>query len=370
MVIDRIDTVCFRNIKKASLEFSESFNFISGSNAQGKTNLLEAIHFFSLGRSFRTRRYEELVQFGEEYFFLRLRGRSDTGIDIRLEAGYEKGGRIRGSVNGKRLSGIAEIIGIVPSVIFTAQDIEIASGPPGYRRTFLDYTAAQISPLFLSDLKEYRRVIRHRNSLLRRYAGNGDPRGELPAWDEMLVEKGAAIVKGREETLREISSRAARLYGQISPGAEELRLAYSCSFNAPGGDTREALREALENSRENERRRGYTLCGPQYDDILLTLGEAELRKYGSQGRRRLVAVILKLTQALTIMERRAERPVVLLDDIFSELDEETTVRVRKHLTDRYQSFITSPREDDFPEGKEKSARFRVLGGACERVAPI
>lgn len=360
MIIQALDLTNFRNIESASLTFSETFNVIRGRNAQGKTNLLEALHLFSLGRSFRTRRAEEMIMFGSEFLFARLSCLSDTDVRFRIEIGLERGGRISASVNGKRLSGLSEIIGIIPTVIFTPQDVTLASGPPSDRRVYIDYTAAQISPSFLQNLREYRRVLSQRNSLLRQAAETcREPKG-MEAWDDMLVERGVAIVEGRREMLGEIQSRSERLFGEIVGEGGGLRMEYRCSFESEDGITRDGLAAALQRLREQERRRGYTLVGPHYDDISLFIGDEELRRYGSQGRKRLTSIILKLAQAWAIMERRAERPVVLLDDIFSELDGETGERVSGLLTDRYQSFITTPRKDDFAgiEGE----RFDVVEG--------
>jgi len=366
LIILGLDVVNFRNIKKASLAFSETFNFISGRNAQGKTNLLEAIHLFSLGRSFRTRHTEEAVTFGEDYFFLRLMCRSDAGIDFRIEIGLERGGRVKASVNGKKLSSLSEIIGIIPSVIFTPQDVMLAAGPPANRRMYIDYTTAQISPAFLSNLKEYRKVLRQRNSLLRNAVEERrEPEG-LEAWDEMLIEKGEAVVAGRGEMLSEITSRAGQLYREIVPSGETLEIVYLCSFDPVGGGTAGALREELGRVRDTEMKRGYTLAGPHFDDIVISLDATELRKYGSQGRKRLTAIVLKLAQAATIMERRGERPVVLLDDIFSELDGETSRRARDLLSDRYQSFITSPRIGRFGDALEGAFFFVVESGSFTR----
>ncbi len=306
-----------------------------------------------------------MISLGSEYLFARVSCVSDLDVRFRIEIGLERGGRISASVNGKKLSGLGEIIGIIPTVIFAPQDVTLASGPPAERRTFIDYTAAQISPAFLQNLREYRRVLVQRNSLLRRAADTGREPDGMEAWDDMLAERGAAIVEGRREMLGEIEKRAAGLFGEIVPGGGSLAMEYRCSFESERGETRESLAEAIARLREQERRRGYTLVGPHCDDIRIFLDDEELRRFGSQGRKRLASIILKLAQAWSIMERRAERPVVLLDDIFSELDAETGERVSGLLTDRYQSFITTPRSDDF-EGVG-GARFEVDGGRIARL---
>lgn len=366
MIVKKLDVSGFRNIEKVSLAFSDTFNFISGRNAQGKTNILEAIHFFSLGRSFRTRYTDEVIRFGEESAISRLLGGSDAGVDFRIDIGLERAGRIKVSVNGKRLGGLSEVIGVMPSVIFTPDDIMIASGPPRGRRTYLDYTAAQVSPAFLSDLKSYRKILRQRNTLLRSVAEGRSEPAELGEWTGMLAEKGSSIVRGRLEMMQELSHRACGLFGEMLPGGESLRLDYVCSFDAAGCGDAETLMAALERVRDEERRRGYTLAGPHYDDLMIYLGDSELRKYGSQGRKRLVAIVLKLAQAATIMERRSERPIVLLDDIMSELDTETASRVRELLSDKYQSFITSPRIRDFEGAPEDASLFMVEEGRIEK----
>jgi DNA replication and repair protein RecF len=184
---------------------------------------------------------------------------------------------------------------------------------------------------------------------------------ELSVWNEMLVRKGAAVVRGRMEVLEEVLCHARELSSELVHNGEKLNIRYMCSFGNEGTDMECALGDAVRRSKESEIKRGYTLAGPHYDDVAIYLGDTDLKRYGSQGRRRLAAVILKLAQARTIIRRRTERPVVLLDDIFSELDEDTARRVRVTLSDRYQSFVTSPRVESFaPYGGGR--RFVVEGG--------
>ncbi len=362
MIVESLHLNSYRNIEDATLEFSERFNYITGRNAQGKTNLLEAIHIFSLGRSFRTRRATELIRFGSEHFFLRLTGRSDSGVEFRLEMGQERSGRTKLSINGKQAGGISEIIGFMPSVIFTPRDVELSSGPPSGRRVYLDYTAAQVSPGFLADLKEYRKALKQRNSLLRAAAAGGIlDDTQLGVWDEALARKGAAVVRGRAEILEVIGERASSIFAEVLNREDGLELAYRCSYDQETGGE-ESLRAALLAARENEKKRGYTLAGPHYDDVMMKIDGEDVRKFASQGRKRLLAVVLKLAQADVIMSRRGERPVVLLDDIFSELDPGIVSGVRKMLSDRYQSFITSPRGEDFPGDIPGAFRYEVEKG--------
>lgn len=363
MIVRGIEIANFRNIARAELEFSPAFNLVTGRNAQGKTNLLEALYLFALGRSFRTRNLDEAIRFGDEYFFLRLSARSDGGVDFGIDVGLERAGRAKVSINGKKHGGMSAVVGAIPGVIFVPEDILLAAGPPAGRRAYLDYTAAQVSPQHLRDIVEYRGVLRRRNALLERSARCGASPGGLEAWDDALVARGAALVRIRLETMRDAAARAERLFDEIMGGAAGFSMEYDCSFAQAGADPAEALREALGRVRDAELRRGYTMAGPQYDDVRIDLEGAELRRFGSQGRKRLAALVLKLAQALTILEKRGERPVVILDDIFSELDRETAERVRSHLSDGYQSFIATPRPEEIGGLPAGAARFVVEGGA-------
>jgi DNA replication and repair protein RecF len=283
-------------------------------------------------------------------------------VAFRLEMGQERSGRTKLSVNGNQAAGVSEIIGFMPSVIFTPRDVELSSGPPSGRRTYLDYTAAQISPGFLAGLKEYRQALKQRNSLLRAASAGGRiDEAQLGVWDEALARKGAAVVRGRKDILEVIAGRAKDIFGDILGGADGLGLSYRCSYDQ-GEGSEENLAAALAASRESEMRRGFTMAGPHYDDVAMKLGGEDVRKFASQGRRRLLAVVLKLAQADVIMSKRGERPVVLLDDIFSELDPGVVSGVRRMLSDRYQSFITSPRGEDFPGDIGGASRFEVEEG--------
>ncbi len=344
MRINRVEIKNFRNIKEARLRFSSGFNFIAGLNAQGKTNLLEALYLFSLCRSFRTKKREEMVALGAPFFFLRIKVESDSGVEFVLEIGVERGGRTRVKVNGEKVRGLSSILGLVPGVIFTPRDIGMVSGPPGERRTFIDYTASQISEGFLENLKEYRHVLRQRNSQIKEAAVGKCNFKIMRALDRILVEKAEDLVEGRKRVLEEIREKAADMFRHVFTGDGDLEMEYISSIKSGSGKYSELFLSSIEKMRNEEIRRGYTLKGPHCDDIGISIGKLDLRKYGSQGRKRLVAIVMKMAQASVITEKRGETPVVLLDDLFSELDDCVSARVKEFLSERYQNFITSPVE--------------------------
>jgi DNA replication and repair protein RecF len=364
MRINRVEITNFRNIREASIEFSPGFNFITGLNAQGKTNLLEALYLFSLGRSFRTRNREEMIALGARFFFRRISVESDSGVEYILEIGVERGGRSRVKVNGERVRGFYSIIGLMPGVIFTPRDVDMVSGPPGQRRTFLDYTASQISAGFLGNLKEYRQVLRQRNSQLKEVSiGKGDE--IMGALDRMLVDKAEELVKGRKRVLGEVRKKASEMFEYVFTGGEDLEMEYISSINPGNESYSDVLLSSIEKTRDEEIRRGYTLKGPHYDDIGISIGRLLLRKYGSQGRKRLVAIVMKMAQASVITDKRGERPVVLLDDIFSELDDGVSAKVKDFLSERYQNFITSPVEIGI-RNRGKAGKFIIHKGIIKK----
>jgi DNA replication and repair protein RecF len=364
MRIKRVEITNFRNIKDASLKFSSGFNFITGLNAQGKTNLLEALYLFSLGRSFRTRKREEMIALGATFLFLRMAAESDSGVGYVLEIGVERNGHARVRVNGERVKGFSSIIGLMPGVIFTPQDVAMVSGAPGERRIFIDYTASQISVDFLENLKAYRRVLRHRNSQIKEMS-MGRRGGEIMgALDRVLVDKAGELVKGRLMVLGEIRKKAAEMFRYVFTEDNELEMQYISSIKQTGGSYSELFLSSIEKTRDEEIRRGYTLKGPHCDDIGISIGKLDLRKYGSQGRKRLVAIVMKMAQASVIAEKRGESPVVLLDDIFAELDNNVSTRVKEFLSERYQNFITSPVEIEIRNRRE-AGNFTIHKGVIK-----
>ncbi len=361
MRIKKIEITNFRNIDEARLEFSPALNFVTGANGQGKTNLLEALYLFSLGRSFRTRKREEMIALERKLSFVRVSAVSDAGVELAAEVGMERGGGYRVVLNGERMRGFSGLIGTFPEVIFTPEDVSLASGPPSERRLFLDYTACQLSEAFLEDLKEYRRTLRQRNSLLKEWEGGKEGEDLLRALDGVLAQRGASIVEGRTRVLKEIGERAKDVFSKIFEGGDELSMEYVPSVRGEKEDYGMNFIRALRGGRDEEMARGYTARGPHCDDIRIRLGELSLRKYGSQGRKRLAAIVMKMTQASVIRDRKGETPAVLLDDLFSELDEGIAEAVRGFLSDNYQNFITSPVDMDFP-GRGGVRKFYIDSG--------
>ncbi|MCB9513932.1 MAG: DNA replication/repair protein RecF [Candidatus Latescibacteria bacterium] len=350
----------WRNLAPCRLEFHPAVNFIHGANGQGKTNLIEALLYLVSGRSHRRARDEELVNFDGEHYFLAGTLADDGGGTLRFGASCLRGGPKKLTLDGEEVARLADLIGLTGTVIFGPGDVELVTGEPELRRRFLDYTFAKTDPAYLRRLLELRRILRQRNALLR----SGRGREHLRLWTERLAETGAALILARRRGLVDLGAAAARFYAQMGPAEEVLDLGYQTRIK---GEDEQALTaslaaalEALENSEWLKKR---TLAGPQRDDMVIDIGGRNARKFASQGQKRSAAVALKLAQAEYLARVRRDRPIVFLDDVFSELDGDRREKLCHLVGQNYQTFIAAPQVEDLRRELFAELRlFRVDAG--------
>lgn len=382
----------FRNYSRLELDLRPGVTILIGDNAQGKSNLLESIYFLSTTRSFRASSERELINWrvlGSDVAFARLivqvdRGGSHPRIEatineeLRLDsegvsptAGFTK----RFRLNDLTKRGI-EILGTVNSVMFSPQDIDLVIGAPSVRRRYLDVTISQVEPRYVRGLSHYNRVLLQRNQLLRQIREGKARAGQLPIWDQQLVGSGAPIVKWRADAIRRINEIAQEIHRELTGRQERLRIAYRSSVSLGDPDTKEIELKALEVSfaeqirvaRPKETGSGMSVVGPHRDDLGFLVDERDMGSFGSRGQQRTVALALKLAEAEFLHQSVHDRPVLLLDDVLSELDESR----RHHLLDfvrDYEQVIFSATdlgsfERDFLEG---ATILRVEEGAISRV---
>ncbi len=357
----------FRNYEALSLQFSPRVNIFFGKNAQGKTNILEAIALLCLGRSFRTRKDDELIRWQSEACYLKgsfqqLLHSSVVEIGIGLQ---EKRIKLDGQVIKNQ-----ELFGKIPLVIFGPDDLQIVKGGPQNRREFLDFYLAQIEPNYRFVYYNYHRVLQQRNRLLK--AGVSSP-AELEIWDAQLVEKGLKVIKYRLLMLEDIAVHVRRAQESISGAAESLSLQY-VSFNdqaVPAWEEtrlREQFQTELERVRRQEIERQLTLVGPHRDDLRLTIGAGvELRNYGSQGQQRTAVLALKLGLIEKIRESRGDYPILLLDDVMSEFDTDRKIHLLNCLFGSTQTILTSTNRADFPVTDGATFLYEVVQGAVNHV---
>jgi DNA replication and repair protein RecF len=364
----------FRNFADQVLEIPPQGAAIVGDNGQGKTNLLEAIYYLEIFRSFRGAPDEQLVRFGEEVF--RVEGRveeaGDGGRVRTVAAAFDRRARRKKvTVDGAEPERLGDALGEVGAVVFSPGDVELVAGGPGVRRRFLDIVLSLAEPGYLAALQRYRQALFQRNSALRA----GSPRALVEVWDEALVGAGARVSAARVGWVRTHEGAFSAHYARVA-GGQPGWMAYAPSAAGVGEAAGEAqaavaLREALERSREREARRGMTLVGPHRDDLRFTAAAGadgaplELRTYGSGGQQRTGAIALRMVEAETIHAARGRRPLVLLDDVFAELDPGRSQRIVDWIEGEEevgQVVLTSPKPTDFRLRGETLPRWGIRGG--------
>lgn len=333
MILDKIELNDFRNYQSQSFEFSTSVNVVWGKNASGKTNLLEAIYLLSTGNSFRAKIIDEMVRFGQEL------GRVKGKVNLRdLEVVVTRG-LVGGRKTLKRkylVDGASkrrqDYIGLLPVVIFRPEDMDMLTGGPDIRRTFMDEVLSQISEAYARSLLTYTQALRRRNKLLDAIREGLVSRYSLAFWDSLLIKHGLVLIEEREGLVNYINSLWER-----SELFNQLKMVYDKSL----------ISEArLTQYKDEELAAGYTLVGPHKDDFRVTSdGERDLAIYGSRGEQRMTVLALKLGEIYFAEERGGEKPLLLLDDVFSELDKVHRKEVLRVMTGRQVVVTTAMKED-------------------------
>jgi DNA replication and repair protein RecF len=360
----------FRNLARQELDLPAHGVAIVGENAQGKTNLLEAIYYLETFRSFRGTMDRRLVAFGEEFF--RVVG-SLVGLDhgVEVSAAFQKKGRRKKiTVDGVEPERLSDGLGNLAAVVFTPADVGLVSDGPGARRRFLDIVLSLNVPGYLRVLQRFRQILGQRNAALKTAAGMGT----VAVWDEGLIASGSRVMEERSRWVDGWAENFSVYYERIS-GARKASMEYLPGVSldgAEGGqDMAEAYRTALAESRDRDMRMGNTLAGPQRDDLLMTIpegsGERDLREYGSGGQKRTGALALRLVEAATIRKARGQEPIVLLDDIFAELDPGRSERVLDLMEEEEtgQVLLTVPKESDIRLRRDSLPRWRIRDGMLE-----
>ena len=342
MRIKRLSTTQYRNLVHEPIDFAPGVNVFVGPNGHGKTNVLEAIHFFKFGRSFRAGRDAEVIRFNEPFCRVEVELEYEQGDVGRLAVSIERDGTKKVKIDGKDSPRLSDLVGRYPCVLFGPHDLELTTGAPAERRRFLDMTGSMTDPTYLDELKAYKRVLTQRNAALKR----GDAARALGVWAEELIARGCALVERRQiltSALRDYLVQHAGNLGLDYP----VEMAYESELLSGRPDEvscADHFAARLLARESEELRRRTTLVGPHRDDVRLEARERDLRKYGSQGQRRLVAVLLRLAELSYLEEKLGERCVLLLDDLFSELDESISEKLKQHVQDGHQVFVTTPVE--------------------------
>ncbi|MBQ2766792.1 MAG: DNA replication/repair protein RecF [Clostridia bacterium] len=353
----------FRNVASAEVHFGEGVNILVGDNAQGKTNLLEAIYLFALGKSFRGAKEAELIRFGAELSALRLDfaagGREQTAV-IRFS-----GGKRTVELNRVKLRRMSELVGTFRAVLFCPEHLSLIKEGPAARRGYLDIAISQQRPLYLQALQRYNVALRERNKLLKQADENPRLfRDTVDLWSAQLAEQAAVIAPARLAYIRAVEAAAARIFADMTGDRELPAFTYTTGFHlepdrcADADAVRERVYGLLTSHLDRERGAGSTLWGVHRDDIAISLNDRSARLYASQGQQRSLALAMKLAEGEICAEMSGERPVFLFDDVLSELDSTRRAYLTRTFADR-QVIMTTCERDIF---SGEANVIRVEGG--------
>lgn len=321
----------FRNYTFQEVELGAGLHVFEGRNAQGKTALLEAVYLGATARSFRTSKEADLIRWGQAGGGLHLSMVRDSGRPRQLSMRWQAQPlQRRILLQDQPVRRLADFLSELPLALFTPDDLELVQGGPEMRRGYLDLLLCKLYPAYLEALGRYQKVLRQKGALLRAQSS----RAELESWDQLLKQFGLQLMEFRAQACLQLQPLLASLYAELSGESQALHIAYEPCVR---GD----FREALQRAHSEEWRRRTCLVGPHRDEVQLCLGEALVRRFGSQGQRRTLALAMRLAQAEMLLEIGKERPVVLLDDCFSELDPLRQARLLRWLEGASQVLITT-----------------------------
>lgn len=357
--IQEISLQAFRNLEPLHIQPTTGINVFYGDNAQGKTNFLESIYFCALGRSLRGKQEQQLIRFDAHESHIRLdvvRSHRTDRIDVHLKRDEKKGI----AINGIAVRRLGELFGTMYAVIFSPEDLSLIKEGPAERRRFLDMELCQMSQVYFYDLQQYTRILRQRNTLLKKIKENTKLSDTLSVWDTQLAQCGEKIIAARSAFLARLDEISALCHEKLTGGKDTLKTLYKP--NCEQGQ----LEKRLQRSLERDIAFGSTQVGPHKDDILFLVNGKEVRQFGSQGQQRTTALSARLAEITLIEEMTGEKPILLLDDVLSELDENRQ-RYLMQSIEGLQSFLTCTGiEDSIRRYVQTDNLFYVQNGRISR----
>lgn len=358
MIIKSIELQNFRNYEDLNISFDEGTNIFYGDNAQGKTNILEAVYLSGTTKSHKCSKDKEMIRFGEQEAHIRtvvVKKDKEYQIDMHLKNNRSKGI----AINKVPIKKASELFGILNMVFFSPEDLNIIKNGPAERRRFLDSELCQLDKIYLSDLTTYNKILNQRNKLLKDMVYRPDLKDTLPVWDMQLVETGRKIIRRRKQFVDELNEIVHDIHYRISGEKENLLLQYEPSIEDI------FFEDELSRVKERDMRQCMTSVGPHRDDLLFSIGEVDIRKFGSQGQQRTSALSLKLSEIELVKRSIHDTPVLLLDDVLSELDSNRQNYLLNSIHDT-QTLITCTGLDEFVKNRfQINKMFKVVQGTVE-----
>ena len=339
MYIESVQLKNFRNYDSLELDLAQGTNIFYGNNAQGKTNILEALYLCGTTKSHRGSKDKDMIQFGKDESHIRMmvkKGELSYRIDMHLKKNKAKGV----AINGLPIRKASELFGVVNLVFFSPEDLNIIKNGPGERRRFLDLELCQLDRIYLTDLASYNHIVNQRNKLLKDIWVQPSLKDTLDIWDMQMAEYGRKIIDKRREFIQELNETVRKIHYNLTGGIEELNVIYEPDCTA------ENLESAISAHRDKDMRMKLTSVGPHRDDLCVMANGIDIRRYGSQGQQRTAALSLKLSEIYIVKKKIKDTPVLLLDDVLSELDSSRQNYLLESISD-IQTLITCTGLDDF-----------------------
>lgn len=339
MIIESVELKNYRNYKELHMNFDQGTNLLYGDNAQGKTNILESIYVCATTKSHRGSKDKEIIGFGEDESHMKITIRKNNvpyRIDMHLRMNKTKGV----AINGIPIHKASELFGIVNVVFFSPEDLNIIKNGPSERRRFIDMELCQLNKLYVHSLVQYNKIITQRNKLLKDIFHKPEYEETLDIWDLQLLSYGKEIIRYREDFIATLNDIIKEIHYNLSGEKEELIIKYEPNVE------KENFEHALKKSRPQDLKQKMTLTGPHKDDIIFYVNKIDIRKFGSQGQQRTAALSLKLAEIEIVKKIVKDYPILLLDDVLSELDknrQEHLLSVINHV----QTIITCTGLEDF-----------------------
>lgn len=329
----------YRNYEKLHIEFDSGTNILYGDNAQGKTNILESIYVCATSKSHRGSKDKEIIHFNDEESHIKLfvdKKGVETRIDMHLKKNKTKGI----AIGGIPIRKASELFGNINVVFFSPEDLNIIKNGPSERRRFMDMELCQLDKIYTSSLVNYNKVLNQRNRLLKDIPFHPDYEDTLQIWDMQLVKYGCEIMKRREKFIKELNNIIFSIHERLTGGREKILVSYEADCEEKD------FEQVLGYSREKDLKNKVTMRGPHRDDIIFLVNDIDIRKFGSQGQQRSAALSLKLSEIEIIKKMIGESPILLLDDVLSELDSRRQNHLLESIKD-IQTIITCTGLDDF-----------------------
>lgn len=313
MIVESLELKNYRNYETLTLSLTPGTNIFYGDNAQGKTNILEALYVCATTKSHRTSKDKDLIRFGEEEAHIRLKlSKKDVPhkIDMHLKKNRTKGV----AIDSIPIHKVSELFGIVNIIFFSPEDLSIIKNGPAERRRFLDLELCQLDKIYFYNLTRYHKIIQQRNNLLKQMTFQEDLQETLEIWDDQLIKYGVEIINRRQEFLKMLNEIVFSIHDRLTGGKEEMHLVYEKNVEP------EQFKKQLQAKQMIDRKQCSTTIGPHRDDIRFLINGIDIRKYGSQGQQRTSALSLKMAEIELVKREICDTPILLLDDVLSELD--------------------------------------------------